>query len=112
MKPKVPRPWRVIDVPLYGGQVAIYTDRLRMIKALHGLSVDAEVGAEGGSCLPLERTDGVIYLAGWYDGKRPTLVHEMAHASLFILTRAGIDPRDSQGEAFAYLLEHLVNELL
>lgn len=41
------------------------------------------------------------------DGERATLVHECGHAAMFILQHVGIDPTDSNGEAYCYLLDHM-----
>lgn len=51
---------------------------------------------------------GSIHLVGIFDGRRSTLVHELAHASFRILDRVGIEtPADSKNEAFCYLLDTL-----
>lgn len=37
-----------------------------------------------------------------------SLVHELSHVALHVFERAGIDPRDANGEPFCYLLSQLV----
>jgi hypothetical protein len=40
------------------------------------------------------------------------LAHEAVHLAQFILIRAGIDPRDSNGETMAYLVGYLVDKCM
>lgn len=37
-----------------------------------------------------------------------TLAHELAHAVLHVFERCGMDPRDSNGEPFCYMLSQLL----
>lgn len=40
----------------------------------------------------------------------PSLAHEMAHVVIHVFKRCGIDPSDSDGEAFCYLLAQLLRD--
>jgi hypothetical protein len=63
-------------------------------------------------CLQADGDDGrVVYFLAVYDRKAATLVHELTHVTQFILIRAGIDPRDSNGETAAYLAGALYEKL-
>lgn len=56
-----------------------------------------------------EGRDGMwTYLV--FADKPHTLAHEMAHAVLHLFERIGVDPRDSNGEPFCYLLSQLILE--
>lgn len=61
------------------------------------------------SGLCLNDPENGILVGVFLDGI-PTLVHELTHASVFMLNRVGIDPRDSSGEVLAYLLEYLLKK--
>lgn len=65
-----------------------------------------------GVCNQFDGEDGrVVYLIGNFSQKRTVLVHEAAHATLFILNRAGVDSRDSNGEVYCYLLDSILEGL-
>ncbi|APU00289.1 hypothetical protein HOR55_gp02 [Ralstonia phage RS-PII-1] len=51
-----------------------------------------------------------LLVIGWFDRRAQTLCHECVHAGLAILEYVGIDPRDSQGEALAYLTDWLFGQ--
>lgn len=56
-----------------------------------------------------EGRDGMwTYLV--YASSAPTMAHEMAHVVFHVFERCGIDPRDSGGEAFCYLLAQLLED--
>ena len=40
----------------------------------------------------------------------PTKAHELAHVVLHVFERCGIDPRESNGEPFCYMLSQLLLE--
>lgn len=47
----------------------------------------------------------------WYSSAH-TLAHELSHAVLEVFKRCGIDPRESGGEPFCYMLSQLMLEAL
>lgn len=49
-------------------------------------------------------------LVGVFEDGTKTLVHELTHASIFVLKKISADPSDSNGELMAYLLEHLFDK--
>ena len=57
-----------------------------------------------------EGVDGMWTYLVW--GNDPhTLVHELSHVVLHVFERCGIDPRESCGEPFCYMLEQLLHEV-
>lgn len=62
----------------------------------------------------LERDDGGerIFIVGVFNGKASTLTHEMAHVALTVCELAGINPCESVGEPFCYLLSAMVDEFI
>lgn len=48
---------------------------------------------------------GEIFFVGVFDGRLSVLAHECSHAVFMLFERLGMDPRDSAGEAFCYLLQ-------
>jgi hypothetical protein len=56
-----------------------------------------------------EGIDGMwTYLV--YAKDAPTLAHEFSHVIFHVFERCGMDPRDSGGEAFCYLLSQLMTD--
>ena len=101
--------WKTLDVPIYGVHIEAHRNR-RSLAASIGEEV--EIGDNvNGCCVLFDEADGASIIMGWFDDRRSTLVHECCHAALFILNRAGIDPRDSDGETMSYLLGYLVTQL-
>ena len=45
-----------------------------------------------------------------YAEKPPILAHELSHCIFHVFERCGMDPRDSGGEAFCYMLSQLMLE--
>ncbi len=57
-----------------------------------------------------EGKDGMWTYLVW-GSKNPQLVHELSHVVLHVFERAGIDPRDSAGEPFCYMLSQLLVDI-
>lgn len=53
--------------------------------------------------------DGMWTYLVWAEGK-PQLAHELSHVLFHVFERCGMDPRDSGGEAFCYMLSQLMIE--
>ena len=112
MRQHPPKPKKTFLVPVYGGRLYLYVDDKLARKALEALFIEPHLDDDDaiGWCLPgLQPTGGAIYVVAWLDGLTSTLVHELGHAAFYILGRAGIDARDSSGEAFCYLQAELLN---
>lgn len=113
MKPKFPKPAKQFEIPLYGGTVMLFKTPKAFEQAVAYLKVprDEEL-VLAGTFMPLENDEGeALFLIGWFDGNRSTLVHEAGHLAIFVCKRVGIDPNDSAGEAFCYLLGDLTMQL-
>ncbi len=52
-----------------------------------------------------------VYICSEEEMDIPTLCHELSHAAFKVLKIVGIDPIESE-EAYAYLLEYLVREVI
>ena len=48
---------------------------------------------------------------GIFNNSISTIVHEVTHATLFILESRFMNPHDSMGEAMAYIQSHLFDEI-
>ncbi|QYD70160.1 hypothetical protein KZJ38_07595 [Paraburkholderia edwinii] len=91
---------RTITVPPYGVKVT-FTDKPKTYGVLR--DTEAPVGAAG-----MCGHDGYgNFVVGVFDRKPSTLVHECVHASIMILGMVGIDVRNDNGEAMAYLTDWL-----
>lgn len=51
--------------------------------------------------------DGMWTYLVW-EGRRHMLAHELAHVVLHVFERCGMDPRESAGEPFCYMLSQLI----
>lgn len=109
--PKLPKPWRTFNIPLYGGSVFIYKSRKPFHSAVkaHGRSIE-EDNSCGGRCVEIYKPGVTRYVLGWFTDHRSTLVHELGHLAVFVITNAGMKIEDSGGEAYCYLLSHLYAE--
>ena len=65
--------------------------------------------AEG--CNGLFQANGSWAHVGVFNASRATLVHELIHAGIHILQRAGIDPLHASGEPLCYLVDNLYTRL-
>lgn len=70
----------------------------------HSVSCNVEGQFYGGCC-----KDGFWTYLLWADNDA-AMAHELSHAILHIFERVGIDPRESNGEPFCYLLQYLFTE--
>lgn len=92
-------------IPIYSGTL-YYTDSLKKFNSIckkvgSGTLDSSSVGAT----LKVDADDGAVgYLIGVFDKDDSTLAHEVCHLTFMVLDRAGIDPRDSDNEAFCYLM--------
>jgi hypothetical protein len=69
--------------------------------------------ATDGICIQADFSSGrTQFILGWMVKDVSVLAHEATHLAQFILIRAGIDPRDSNGETMAYLVGFLVDKCL
>lgn len=109
----VPTPWRYFNVPLYSGTILIYKDRNAFHKAIksHGRTI-VEDDSCGGRCVEIYKPGITHYVIGWFTRSRHTLVHELGHAAIFVITNAGMKIEDSGGEAYCYLLSHFYKETI
>lgn len=114
MKKSFPKPSKELDIPIYGGKVLYFKTQKQLDKAVHCLDLPAEEFGDqaAGKCIYMEDTNGAsLYFVCVFDGLRSTLVHELGHLTFYVLGRAGIDARDSGGEAYCYLHGYLSREL-
>lgn len=111
----------IIRVDIYNRDVLVHCGNLKPLRKYLSkfLSQDAikEIcdslrDCKLGQTLQIENSGILVYLP-----KDPSdtkdmgvLVHELFHAAYFILQKAGIDCNDSADEAYAYLLEFLVEK--
>lgn len=109
---RLPKPKKCFAIPIYGGTVCYYTDRKTYSAALafcRGEPLRTE--CVGHFVAAMNEVGEVLYLVGAFDKVRSTIVHEVGHLTFSILERAGMDPRDSGGEAFCYLQDTIVDHL-
>lgn len=109
-KIKIPKGIYKYPIHYWGGVAYFTTSKIaydKLCKAVN-LGSDVEVIVEGAGMTSREFTlnGEVAYLVGVFDKDPSTCLHEVIHLCIFVLDRAGVDPRDDSGEAFAYMVEH------
>lgn len=111
----------IIRVDIYNRDVLVHCGNLRPLRKYLSKFLSKEAITEIcdslrscklGQTLQIKDSGILVYLP-----KEPSdakdmgvLVHELFHAAYFILQKAGIDCNDSADEAYAYLIEFLVEK--
>lgn len=97
------------NVPLFGDLVTICHDKAEWDDRRMALNPDAEPwGPCAGAVSTVTQPNGQTeYLVGVFDGDPSTLIHELTHASLFIVQRHGIEPAGDNGEVLCRVMEAL-----
>ena len=80
-------------------------------KLFKELDPDKLTKEHGGRFFAGEGRDGYWTYLIWAS-TAPYLVHELTHLLFHVFERCGIDPRDSAGKAFCYMLHTLSEEVL
>ncbi len=100
-------------VPVYDSNVILVRTQGELEKACDKLGVELPGKRADGICIQSDYGDGTTkFILGWMTKDPAVLAHECVHLAQFILLRAGIDPRDSNGETMAYLVGWLVDKCL
>lgn len=102
-------------IPLYGGRVVAYNKRSAYIETIKacGAPEGDDMETCRGMCFPAQNeAGGKLYALGWFDGDCQTLVHECGHVAMFVVMHAGINPTDSSGEAYCYVLDHVFGQIV
>ncbi|WP_457321649.1 hypothetical protein [Roseateles sp. P5_E11] len=99
----------------YHGNLYVCTDEAgyqRAHKRVFG-SRDVPLSSEGraGRFVGGEGADGLWTYLVWHSSPG-VLAHELSHVLFHVFERCGMDPRDSGGEAFCYMLSQLMLEAL
>jgi hypothetical protein len=93
----------------YKRSVYLVTDRKTLGQCQQFMGEDIwDASRSGGVTMKMVHPKyGEMFFLGVFDGRLSTLAHECAHAVFMVLERVGIEPTDSHGEAFCYLLEDM-----
>ncbi len=98
-------------LPIFGMNINICfnTDDFKYLcKQYHDFDYDREVLTNGECFMNHSNNELVI---GIFNNSISTIVHEVTHATLFILESRFMNPFDSNGEAMAYIQSHLFDEI-
>ena len=115
-------PCFVIDLPMFGSQVGVFFDKKDVITVskLRDVSCDEDQfdPNAGGQAGRIEDDKGVPYFYILYntepkDGVDAGLVaHECVHAAVFICDHKGVPIEIDYDEAFAYMVDYLVTNVV
>ena len=103
-----------VPIPLFEGDVYLCRSRKDWDATMGHFRCDQFVHpSAAGMCVSIaSATDGAVYVIGVFDRSVATLAHEALHAVVFILKEAGVPVTEENDEVMAYLLGHLMRELL
>ena len=114
-KIKWPKYRRRFPVPIYGGMIYLFDTQEAFFQAASFLKGEPELseGRYNGNATHFVNsvTGESIYLIGWYNNQLSTLVHEITHVGIFIMTHVGINPVSDGGEAMSYLNGYLFEQI-
>lgn len=111
----------VIPIDVYNRDVLVHIGKIKPLRKYLGKflckNMVAEVCAHLCNCslgktLEIDNSGIVVYMPNYSDSAkdRAILTHELFHATYMILQKAGIDCTDVSDEAYAYLLQCLVEK--
>jgi len=104
---------RSFTVPVYDSQVTLVRTQADLLRACDKHGVEEPDKNTDGICIQADFSTGrTQFILGWMTKDAAVLAHEAVHLAQFILIRAGIDPRDSNGETMAYLVGYLVDKCM
>ena len=100
-------------VPVYDSQVTLVRTQTDLLRACNKHGVEEPDKNTDGICIQADFSSGrTQFILGWMTKEPAVLAHEAVHLAQFILIRAGIDPRDSNGETMAYLVGWIVDKCM
>jgi hypothetical protein len=100
-------------VPFFDSQVTLVRTHADLLRECEKNGVDVPDKNTDGICIQAEWDSGrTQFILGWMSKDVSVLCHEAVHLAQFILLRAGIDPRDSNGETMAYLVGWIVDKAM
>jgi len=117
-KPVNPKGSVTFPVGVYSGRVLLCLTRKAYAEAHKVLDPKEEHEAvdldtvRGMSSRHEEMDHKSVYLVAYFDRKPPTLVHELLHTTVHILSHAGVPITAENDEALAYLLDSLYESAL
>lgn len=111
----------VIRVDLYNRDVVVHIGKIKPLRKYLGKFLSKneieEVCEILGNCslgktIEIENSGIIVYLPDYADSAkdRAILAHELFHATYMILQKAGISCTDTSDEAYAYLLQFLIEK--
>lgn len=114
MKPIIlPIPWFELEIPIYGGRLIVYKNRKQIATVVRvvGATNDHDGKDVTGVFFPVTLRDGKsLYVIGWYDKTVSTLLHELLHCVLYILSSRNIDITKDE-ETACYILQYIFGKL-
>jgi hypothetical protein len=105
-KPTWPSHVEKLQVPIYGGKLAICRSRKDYKHCCESYGDDDDASGYAGCAQ--EYGNPPVYIVGVFSGGLPTLVHELAHVCFMILRRSGVTISQRSDEAYCHLLDALL----
>lgn len=107
-----PKPYRQCDTGIFNSIVYVYKDREKHKKAVEFLGQKEHTPGVGVTQAFQNELDGAhVVVIGWFDGELSTFIHELSHATFFVLEGAGVKIAPDNHEVFCYLQDYLFEKL-
>jgi hypothetical protein len=105
---------KLIDVPLYGGYIYLYSGKQREVNTHFGVRYryNQDIVPEGFDGITATHSNGNILL--WVENHNDfsVLVHEITHTIANFLRFSGMELNEGSEEAYAYLAGYIMDEWL
>lgn len=103
----------IFSIPIYGGKLALCMTREEWAALAESYGGDPETENTKGLAIQYRhKKDGRVYAIGVFDGTADTFMHELAHATFFVLGDVGVTLEDGgANEAYTYLIGWFVREV-
>ena len=107
-----PKPYREADSGIFNSRVYLYNNREKHKKAVEFLGQKEHTPGVGVTQAFQNEIDGAhVVVIGWFDEDIGTFIHELSHATFFILDGAGVKIAPDNHEVFCYLQDYLFEKL-
>lgn len=103
----------VFPIPIYNGRVllCVTPDEWASVAAVYDGEPDTEE-CKGLSIRHYTPEEGRVYVVGVFDRSVDTFVHELAHATFFLLGDVGLELEDGgANECFTYIIGFMMREI-
>lgn len=100
----------LLEIPIYGGIVKLTDKHDEFVEMCNDAGIEFEESLESyrGITQEARNDDGTVeYIVGIFSDGQQTLVHELLHVTLMIISDRGFSAHDGHGEPACYLMDYM-----